>query len=85
MSASLLLLSGKFDTVWPSTEMADRIIKRLDQSGYSYPYKHIAYYGGHDILKKSTLDILTFIRSNYPARTNNKTANPKQEIRELDD
>jgi dienelactone hydrolase len=74
MTASLLLLSGKNDNVWPSTEMSDRIIQRLDKFGYSQPYTHISYNNkGHDIIQNSVEDVLSFLKTNYPVRIKHKT------------
>src|SRR5262249_22998714 len=39
----ILLISGKQDTTWPSTPLADMVIKRLAASGHPYPYNHLAY------------------------------------------
>ena len=48
MKASLLLISGKMDTLWPSTKSADMIVERLKEKKYPYPYEHVAFeHGGH--------------------------------------
>lgn len=39
----LLLISGKDDLTWPATEMANRIVKRLQQKRVRFPYLHLAY------------------------------------------
>ena len=46
----ILLISAKEDRVWPSTLMANQIIKRLSDSEFKYKYEHIAYDKGHSIL-----------------------------------
>ncbi|MCW3846337.1 prolyl oligopeptidase family serine peptidase [Sphingomonas sp. LB-2] len=39
----VLLLSGRADTLWPSSAMADQVMARLDARGFRYPHRHIAY------------------------------------------
>ena len=46
----ILLISGEGDTLWPSTEMSQNIIKRLKEHSYPYYYNHISYpNAGHSI------------------------------------
>ncbi len=66
MSAALLLLSGENDAVWPSSEMSERIARRLEKNLYKFPFQHISYDAGHNIRKKSWPEILQFIQKNYP-------------------
>jgi dienelactone hydrolase len=41
--AGVLLISGRQDGVWRSTEMADAIVDRLRRNHFPYAYKHLAY------------------------------------------
>lgn len=66
MSAAVLLLSGKRDGIWPSTEMSRRIIQRLKKKRYRYPFTHISYDAGHNIRVISWPDILYFLQKHYP-------------------
>lgn len=66
LSAAVLLLSGEKDAIWPSTEMSKRMIQRLEQNQYEYPYHHISYEAGHNIRVESWPDLLRFIKQNYP-------------------
>ncbi len=68
MSAAVLLLSGKKDIIWPSTEMSKRIIQRLEDYEYSFPFQHISYDAGHNIRVESWPDLLHFIKKHYPGR-----------------
>ena len=68
MSAAVLLLSGKRDMVWPSTEMSLRIVQRLKKNLYRYPFTHISYDAGHNIRAISWPDVLYFLKKHYPAR-----------------
>jgi hypothetical protein len=42
-----LLLSGKKDEMWPSTEMSELIMQRLKNNDFSFPFEHMAFEGGH--------------------------------------
>jgi len=47
---AILLVSGGEDGVWPSSEMARSIIKRLRANSFAYPCHHLEYPGaGHAI------------------------------------
>ena len=46
MQADVLLVSGTADELWPSSEMSDRIIQRLQQHQYPYRYQHLKIAGG---------------------------------------
>lgn len=43
IAGPILLLSGKADTLWPSSDMADRVMARLDAHHFALPHEHIAY------------------------------------------
>ncbi len=48
----ILLISGKDDSLWPSTRMSDLIIARLKLNKFRYAYTHVAYDGaGHGIAR----------------------------------
>lgn len=50
INGPILLLSGKEDTMWPSSQMCEIIIKRLDENKFPHWYKHIAYENaGHSL------------------------------------
>ncbi len=68
MTAAVLLLSGTRDRIWPSTEMSERIIKRLKKNRYPFPYKHISYDAGHNIRVESWHDIMDFLQSHFPVQ-----------------
>jgi uncharacterized protein len=51
INSPILLLSGKDDTIWPSSMMCDLIIERLKQHHFPFPYQHISYdNAGHDFI-----------------------------------
>jgi dienelactone hydrolase len=57
---AVLLISGRQDRVWPSADMAERVVARLRHNNFSYPFKHLSYDGaGHGIGRPygSTMDI----------------------------
>jgi dienelactone hydrolase/uncharacterized protein (DUF2141 family) len=46
----ILLISGADDRIWPSAQMGDRVVARLQGAGFRYGYEHLVYPGaGHAI------------------------------------
>ena len=43
----ILFLSATRDELWPSREMADAMMQRLDANGFAHAHRHIAIDGGH--------------------------------------
>jgi len=43
IAGPILLMSGQADTLWPSTEMANRVQARLAAHGFAHPVEHLAY------------------------------------------
>ena len=43
IAGPILLVSGQADTLWPSTEMANRVQARLQAHGFTHPVEHLAY------------------------------------------
>ena len=57
---AVLLISGRSDRVWPSTEMSNAVMARLDRNHFAYPHQHLAYSdAGHGIGRPyvSTMDV----------------------------
>lgn len=66
-SAAILLTSGRYDMVWPSYEMSNRIMLSLEAAHYTYPYRHFSYRDGHYLHTRSWPDVFEFIEEHYPA------------------
>lgn len=50
INGPVLLISGKKDLIWPSSDMSDMVINRLAKYNHPYFYKHLSYEGaGHAI------------------------------------
>jgi dienelactone hydrolase len=50
INGAVLLISGRDDEVWPSTEMAEDIMARLRQRRFAHEFVHLAYeHAGHGI------------------------------------
>jgi len=50
INGAVLLISGRDDDVWPSTEMADDIMARLHKHRFAHPFEHLVYdHAGHGI------------------------------------
>ena len=48
ITGPILLISSRMDTMWPSGPAAERIVERLREKNFSYPYQHLSYdYGSH--------------------------------------
>lgn len=43
INGPILLFSGKEDMMWPSSQMCEMIMKRLDEKGFPFQHEHIAY------------------------------------------
>ncbi len=67
MSAATLLLSGKYDDIWPSVKMSELIVRRLQQHDYRFAFQHRSYAASHDVFWVSWRDVLSFLREYYPA------------------
>ena len=51
INGPILLISGKDDQIWPSTELSEIAIVRLKKYDHPYPYEHLSYEGaGHSIM-----------------------------------
>jgi predicted esterase len=48
INGPILLLSATRDEFWPSTEMSEAIIRRLQQNAFSYPHEHVTVQSGHE-------------------------------------
>jgi len=49
ITAPLLLVSGKYDRIWPSYVMSEEIVHRLEQHDFAYEVKHIGLETDHSI------------------------------------
>ena len=68
IQGAILLVSGRRDKMWPSTDMSERIMRRLKEKGFAYPYQHVAYDSGHNgyMVKREFWQTLEgFLRKNY--------------------
>jgi len=60
IQGAVLLISGRDDGVWPSSEMAERIVSRLRRNGFRFPYLSLVYdHAGHGITRpySSTMEL----------------------------
>lgn len=65
IKAPILLMSGTEDEICPSSEMADKMIQRLKDSGSKYHYEHIKWEGGHAEPYKHFDKVLYFLQNNF--------------------
>lgn len=56
INGPVLLITGKDDKMWPSSQMGEMIIKRLKEHKFPHWYKHCAYENaGHNFNEKSKM------------------------------
>lgn len=56
INGPILLFSGKEDTMWPSSQMGEMIIKRLEENDFHHWYKHVTYENaGHALHEKAVM------------------------------
>ncbi|MEQ9412440.1 MAG: acyl-CoA thioester hydrolase/BAAT C-terminal domain-containing protein [Cyclobacteriaceae bacterium] len=68
INGPILLLSAKNDEMWPSTEMSNEVVARLQQKGFEYPYQHIAIDGGHTDVVDHFDTVFKFLEENFPSK-----------------
>lgn len=50
INGPILILTGKEDRMWPSSQMGDMIMKRLEENHFPHGYEHVAYENaGHSL------------------------------------
>ena len=47
----ILLISGRQDTMWPSTPMCEEVVNRLAANRFPFPYQHVVFETGHSLPK----------------------------------
>ena len=45
----VLLISGREDTLWPSTPMCEQVVSRLSANRFAFPYRHVVMESGHGV------------------------------------
>jgi dienelactone hydrolase len=54
INGPVLILTGKEDRIWPSSQMGEMIVKRLKENNFPHWYKHFAYENaGHSLNENS--------------------------------
>lgn len=61
----ILLISAKKDEMWPSTEMSNAIMDRLETHKFRYPNQHIAVEGGHADVLDHFDSVFEFLKANF--------------------
>lgn len=68
VQGSILLISGKRDQMWPSTDMSEVIMECLKSNDFKYYYEHISYDTGHNGIimnKECWRKIFSFLESHF--------------------
>ncbi|TLX47480.1 hypothetical protein C1E24_09030 [Pseudoalteromonas phenolica] len=64
----MLLVPSKQDEAWPSYNMANEVMKYLEEQEYEYAYEHIALEGSHYDLDRQTLNqVRAFLKQHLVA------------------
>jgi dipeptidyl aminopeptidase/acylaminoacyl peptidase len=61
----VLLLSATKDESWPSTEMSEKVIERLESNNFQYEYQHIPIIGPHAAPLKHFDKVFQFLDTNF--------------------
>jgi len=67
INGAILLVSGEKDHIWPSKEMSDEVIKRLNNKGFIHPFEHIVVPGGNHFQPQSDYhsEVIEFLNKNF--------------------
>jgi hypothetical protein len=68
IQGSVLLISAKDDSMWPSDMSCNRIMQRLKINNFLFPYNHLSYtYASHLIIPLRTgMDKYFLLERKYP-------------------
>ncbi|SDM17198.1 BAAT / Acyl-CoA thioester hydrolase C terminal [Catalinimonas alkaloidigena] len=61
----LLLLSARYDELWPSAYMSDRVVARLKAHQFPYYYQHISFEGKHHDTKEHFEVVFQFLDEHF--------------------
>lgn len=64
INGPVLFVSGTNDEEWPSMEMSDAMMKRLDDNHFRYVHKHVALQGGHNEWHDNFDAVIAFLNEN---------------------
>lgn len=81
ITGSVLLISSKMDTMWPSELAAERIMQRLKEHAFPYPYRHLSYDHGSHMFVPMEVSSAKFFRGE---RGKNKDAARKDRMDSLE-
>lgn len=81
ITGPVLLISSKMDTMWPSELAADRIMQRLKEHAFPYPYRHLSCDHGSHMFVPMEVSSAKFFRGE---RGKNKDAARKDRMDSLE-
>jgi len=81
ITGPILLISSKMDTMWPSEPAAEKIMERLREKNFPYPYRHLSYDYGSHLFVPMELSVAKFFRGD---RGRNKEPGRKARINSLE-
>lgn len=65
IAGPIYFVSASQDEMWPSKEMADAMMKRLDAHGFRHPAEHLIVQGGHNEPLDEFPKMEAFLKANF--------------------
>lgn len=67
INGPVLLVSGAKDEMWPSAPMSERLMARLAEAKFAFPYEHLALETGHNVMAEERCwpKIVGFLRQDF--------------------
>lgn len=65
IAGPIYFVSASRDEVWPSREMADAMMRRLQEKGFTHPAEHLVVEGGHGEPPDEFLRIEDFLTAHF--------------------
>lgn len=68
INGPIFFVSAKADEWWPSTEMSNDMMKRLQEKKFHHTFEHLAVEGGHTDVLDYFDNVLGFLKKNFPSQ-----------------
>lgn len=65
INGPVLFVSATKDEMWPSTEMSDEMMKRLDATNFTFTHEHIAVKGSHTEVFDHFDEVIEFLKKEF--------------------
>ena len=68
MKGAVLLMAGRNDEIIPAAQMAEKMVSRLKENKFAFPYELKLYEGMHGAPMEYFSDVFTFLEHHYPVQ-----------------